>query len=427
MPSRIDRRTFMAGSVVFAARGVLADVRLETFIQWRDATPEARAAQLGACVDRIREADSSINAWVQVAPQMPTGTGPLSHIPFGVKDIIETDGLATEYGSPIYKGRIGRSDAAIVKQLRNLGGVLIGKTHTTAFAYRTPGPTRNPRDLAHTPGGSSSGSAAAVAAGMVPLTIGTQTGGSVLRPASFCGIAGFKPTYGLLSTEGVLPFAKSLDTLGFFTHTAADMLAFWTAMRRDAGGAEPITFGVADPLPAVDPPMAAAFSDTIARLRRAATPLRSVDIAATLDRLAAAQRVVMFYEGARFHEQRYQEYGERLADMAVLVREGLQMTPQQYDEARRVIAECRRRSTEWYKATPVILVPAAVGAAPRGLAFTGDSRMNAPWTALGTPAISIPMPVASGLPLGLQLTAAHDDDMRLLHAAVAVERILKTL
>jgi Asp-tRNA(Asn)/Glu-tRNA(Gln) amidotransferase A subunit family amidase len=425
MAGRIDRRTFLAGGVAFAARRALVDVRLETFVQWRDATPETRAAQLGACVDRIREADSSIQAWVQVAPQMPTGAGALSHIPFGAKDIIETSGLATEYGSPIYKGRIGRFDAAIVKELRNLGGVLVGKTHTTSFAYRTPAPTRNPRDLAHTPGGSSSGSAAAVAAGMVPLTIGTQTGGSILRPASFCGVAGFKTTYGLLSTDGVLPFAKSLDTLGFFTHTAADMLAFWTAMRRDDGGAEPVTFGVVDPLPPVDPPMAAAFSDAIARLRRAGVPLRSIDIAATLDRLAAAQRVVMFYEGARFHEQRYREYGDRLADMAVLVREGLQISPQEYEEARRFIAECRTRSTEWHQTTPVILVPAAVGAAPRGLAFTGDSRMNAPWTALGTPAISIPMPVASGLPLGLQLTAAHNQDARLLHAAVAVERALK--
>src|SRR5439155_3604433 len=166
---------------------------------------------------------------VQVAPQRPTGNGKLLEIPFGAKDIIETKGMATEYGSPIYKGRIGTEDAAIVRELRNRGAVLMGKTQSTAFAYRTPAPTRNPRNLEHTPGGSSSGSAAAVAAGMVPFAIGTQTGGSVLRPASFCGVTGFKATYGLLPMEGVLPFAKSLDTLGFFTHTAADMLALWDA------------------------------------------------------------------------------------------------------------------------------------------------------------------------------------------------------
>src|SRR5207245_9580724 len=128
------------------------------------------------------------------------------------------------YGSPIYKGRIGAADAAIVRELRRRGAILLGKTRTTAFAYRTPGPTRNPRNLEHTPGGSSSGSAAAVAAGMVPFALGTQTLGSVLRPASFCGVTGFKPTHDLLPMEGVLPLAKSLDTLGFYTHTPADML-----------------------------------------------------------------------------------------------------------------------------------------------------------------------------------------------------------
>src|ERR1044071_2227981 len=218
----IDRRTFLFGAL--AAATLRAEpARLETFSDWMGASPDARAAGVRACLDRIRQMDGAIQAWVQVKPQPPTGEGPLSGIPFGMKDIVETKGLATEYGSPIYKGRIGTDDAAIVRLLRSRGGVLLGKTHTTAFAYRTPPPTHNPRTLAHTPGGSSSGSAAAVAAGMVPFAVGTQTGGSVLRPASFCGVTGFKPTYGWMSTEGVLQFAKSLDTLGFFTATAADM------------------------------------------------------------------------------------------------------------------------------------------------------------------------------------------------------------
>jgi Asp-tRNA(Asn)/Glu-tRNA(Gln) amidotransferase A subunit family amidase len=425
MSFRVNRRTFLGGAVALVSRTAFADARFETFSQWREGSPEARAAQLPACVKRIRAADASIQAWVQVLPQPATATGALTNIPFGAKDIIETKGLATEYGSPIYKGRIGASDAAIVRELRERGAVLIGKTQTTAFAYRTPAPTRNPRDPAHTPGGSSSGSAAAVAAGMVPLTIGTQTGGSVLRPASYCGVAGFKTTYGLLSTEGVLPFAKSLDTIGFFTHTASDMLAFWTAFGRNAGGGvEEFPFAVVDPLPDVEPPMATAFTETIARLRRAGVTIRSLDIAAMLAQLAAAQRTVMFYEGARFHEQRYREYGDRLGDMAVLVREGLSITEHAYDGARRFIADCRTRAAEWYKATPIVLVPAATGPAPLGLASTGDSRMNAPWTALGTPAISIPMPVTTGLPQGLQLTAAHGEDAMLLGAAAAVERLL---
>jgi Asp-tRNA(Asn)/Glu-tRNA(Gln) amidotransferase A subunit family amidase len=424
---RIDRRTFLAGSIGLASHAAFAGTRLETFTEWQHATRQARAAQLQPCLDRIREADGAIQAWVQVSPQKPTGVGALSDIPFGVKDIIETRGLSTEYGSPIYKGRIGESDAAIVAELRRKGGVLLGKTHTTSFAYRTPAPTRNPRDLAHTPGGSSSGSAAAVAARMAPLAIGTQTGGSVLRPASYCGVVGFKTTFGLLPMDGVLPFAKSLDTLGFFTQTAADMLAFWTAIgRADGASAESIEFPLAapDPLPELDPPMRAAFADAIARLRRAGLAIRSIDMAGMLAKLAAAQRIVMFHEGARFHERRYQEYGDRLADMAALVREGLAMTTDDYDEARRFIADCRKDVAEWHKATPIILVPAATGPAPLGLANTGDSRMNAPWSALGTPAISVPMPVGRALPLGLQLTATQGEDARLLRAAVRIERLL---
>src|SRR5687767_1653234 len=216
----MDRRAFLGGGItVMMGAFVQSQARLETFTQWLQASPDARRAALAAAVERIRTMDPSIRAWVQVAPQRPTGSGPLDEIPFGAKDIMETRGLATEYGSPIYKGRIGTHDAAIVTSLRQRGAVLMGKTHTTAFAHREPAPTRNPRNLEHTPGGSSSGSAAAVAAGMVPFALGTQTRGSVLRPASFCGITGFKASYGLLSLDGVLPFSTSLDTLGFFTHT----------------------------------------------------------------------------------------------------------------------------------------------------------------------------------------------------------------
>src|SRR5580704_298208 len=163
---------------------------LETFTDWIHADLDARKRGLEQCLERIRKLDPSIQAWVQVKPERPTGEGPLSEIPFGVKDIVETKGLATEYGSPLYKGRIGTADAAIIRDLRSRGAILLGKTVTTAFAYRTPGPTRNPRNLDHTPGGSSSGSAAAVAAGMVPFTIGEQTRGSMIRPASFCRVTG---------------------------------------------------------------------------------------------------------------------------------------------------------------------------------------------------------------------------------------------
>ncbi len=419
VPTKLDRRTF----VLAAANG--SSARAQSLTQWFHASRKTRALELRKCLDRIRELEPAIHAWVQVKPQEPTGSGPLSGIPFGVKDIVETRGLATEYGSPIYKGRIGVADAAIVRGLRQRGAILLGKTQTTAFAYRTPAPTRNPRDLGHTPGGSSSGSAAAVAAGMVPFAVGEQTQGSVLRPASYCGVTGFKPTYGLLSLEGVLPLAKSLDTLGFYTPTAADMLALWEAMGHPAGAGEDFALAAPDPIPDVEPPMKAAFQNALSALQKAGLSIRSVDIAGMLARLAEASNTVMFYEGARFHEQRFKEYGARLADLVDLVQKGLQIPMEQYDEARRYIAESAARVREIYKATPVILVPAATGPAPLGLSSTGDPRMNAPWTALGTPAISIPLPISSGLPLGLQLTADRGQDARVLRAAVRVHAALK--
>jgi Asp-tRNA(Asn)/Glu-tRNA(Gln) amidotransferase A subunit family amidase len=385
-----------------------------------------REAALPLLLERIRARDAEIHAWVQVAPEPPLGRGAMLGIPIAVKDIIETKGLATEFGSSVYKGRLGTSDAAIVREMRSRGAVLLGKTHTAAFAYRTPPPTRNPHNLAHTPGGSSSGSAAAVAAGMTPVAIGTQTSGSVLRPASFCGVTGFKATYGLLSTEGVMPYSKSHDTLGFFTHTAADMIAFWEAIGQPTGRAEPVSFAVVDPLPEVDAPMATAFRAAVARLRSAGQSTRSVNIAPMLVKLSEASRTINTYEGARAREAEFKQYGERLdAAVVTMIRDGLKMPESVYQSAKVYVAHCRTEMADAYKNTPIVLVPAAPGPAPLGLSSTGDSRMNSPWTALGTPAISTPMPTTSGLPLGLQLTAERGADARLLRAAVLVETLLR--
>ena len=419
-----DRRSLLLAGIVAALPATSAPPRLETLIDWWKADRKARESGLHSCLERIQATDATIHAWVQVLPQKPTGNGKLSGIPFGAKDIMETRGLATEYGSPIYKGRIGTADAAIVQDLRRRGAILLGKTHTTAFAYNDPGPTRNPRNLDHTPGGSSSGSAAAVAAGMVPFALGTQTGGSVLRPASFCGVTGFKPTYGLLSLEGVLQFAKSLDTLGFFTHTPADMLLLWESLGRPTGQDEEFVLAAPEPMPEVEPEMATSFQNALLSLRKAGVSVRTVDIAPMLTKLVEANRTVMFYEGARFHKERFSEFGDRLGQMAALVRAGLQIPSERYDEARRYISESRARMLEIYKATPVVLVPAAPGPAPLGLSTTGNSRMNASWTALGTPAISIPMPVGDGLPLGLQLTGAQGEDARVIRTAMRVHHIL---
>src|SRR5262245_38781941 len=392
--------------------------------EWLRVPPAARRRSIGAGMD-VTSRDREIHAWVQHRMRWGKLSGPLFGVPFGAKDIIETRDLATEYGSPIFGGRVGAEDADIITELLDRGAVLWGKTQTTAFAYITPAPTRNPRNLNHTPGGSSSGSAAAVAAGMVPLALGTQTKGSVLRPASYCGVTGFKPTFGTFSMRGILPFAKSLDTLGFFTNTPRDMLSLWHALDRRSDEIELSVLGAPDPMPPVEAPMAAAFQKAVGMLQRGGVSIRFVDIAGMLATLADAAHIVMCYEGARFHQQRYEEHGEELGDLAAMVRFGLAIAVSQYDEARQHIDACRQRITELYKATPVILVPAATGPAPAGLTSTGDPSMNAPWTALGTPAISIPMPVARALPLGLQLTAAHGQDGLLLRTAERVSEILR--
>src|SRR6202521_400980 len=311
------REFFKTTAVVGAAAGIsgiaalpsclavaVESPRMETFTEWLQADRATRKRGLDLCLQRIRELDPSIHAWVQVQPERPTADGPLSEIPFGAKDIIETQNMATEYGSPLYKGRLGSADAAIIREMRSRGAILLGKTVTTAFAYRTPGPTRNPRNLDHTPGGSSSGSAAAVAAGMVPFTIGEQTRGSMLRPASYCGITGVKPTHDLLPMEGVLPVAKSLDTLGLFTHTPADMIALWKALGHPTGREEQFAFGAPDPVPECEPEMANAFRQALSLLRRSGVSIKTIDISPMLTKLDDANTTLMFYEGARFHEPR---------------------------------------------------------------------------------------------------------------------------
>jgi Asp-tRNA(Asn)/Glu-tRNA(Gln) amidotransferase A subunit family amidase len=246
-----------------------------------------------------------------------------------------------------------------------------------------------------------------------------------MRPASFCGVTAFKPTYDVLPMEGVLVMSRSLDTLGFFTHEPQGMFALWTALGYPAGRDEQLTYGVPEPMPACDPEMATAFRQSVASLRRSGLAIASIDIADMLERLHEANTTLQNYEGARAHEARVEELGDRLDEALLeLVRDGFATTESVYDAARGYVAECRAKMAAIFRSAPVILTPAAVGPAPAGLSNTGDPRMNSPWTALGTPAVSIPMPVADGLPLGLQLTADGGQDARLLRAAVAVKERL---
>jgi len=378
---------------------------------------------LELCIRRIAELDPDVRAWVEVAPRRSTADGPLRGIPFGAKDIFETRGMATEYGSPLYAGRKGECDAAVIERLVNAGAVLLGKTHTTAFASFDPAPTRNPRLPGHTPGGSSSGSAAAVAAGMVPFALGTQTLGSVLRPASYCGVCGFKPTFGLVSIDGALPFAPSLDTVGFFTETAADMACLWT--RSFGEGSTAMLARAAHFRVDCEEPMQRAVNIAAERLRASGVGVDSIDPPEGWNRLNSAARVINDYEGARTHAERYRQFGERMGvRLAELVRRGLGISEQQYADAREHVVMMRSAIDRIFLEYPAILSPAATGPAPAGYESTGDPANNAPWTALGVPAISVPMPV-DGAPLGLQITAARGQDDALVSIAEHLERFVR--
>jgi Asp-tRNA(Asn)/Glu-tRNA(Gln) amidotransferase A subunit family amidase len=202
------------------------------------------------------------------------------------------------------------------------------------------------------------------------------------------------------------------------------MLLLWDALGLPAGREEDFPLGIPEPIPPVEPEMERAFQQSISILRKTGISLQSINISAIMSELLDAQQTVSVFEGARLHQQRFQTYGDRLGQIATVVRDGLQISETRYEESRRSIARGRTRMAEIFETTPVILVPAATGPAPRGLSYTGDASMNAPWTALGTPAISLPMPVAAGFPLGLQLTAAPSQDARVLRTAVRLHRIL---
>lgn len=380
---------------------------------------------VSAALDAYRHTESSIHAWVEVNPQEPLGSGPLNGIPFGVKDIVETKGLATEYGSVLYAGRKGSCDARLVTQLRQAGGVLFGKTQTTAFAYFDPASTRNPKNPAHTPGGSSSGSAAAVAAGVVPFAIGTQTMGSIVRPASFCGVVGFKPTFGTLPTDGVLPFAPSLDTVGLLAESVGLCADIWQALQLPVSSESPRRFGIPALLPTVSDEMSGAFDQATLLLRRDYL-VEPVDLPYRYADLLAAARLVNDYEGARSHHDRWKQYGDGIGEkLSSLVVRGMAISDSDYRESLQLLRTAAQAMDAVFHEFPILLTPATAGAAPLGLSSTGDPVMNAVWTALGTPAIGIPIPRAAGLPLSLQMIARPGADGMLLNAAKTVEDLLR--
>ncbi len=388
------------------------------------------------CLDRIDGVDAQVQAWCHVEAGRALAEarvldgearggrlrGPLHGIPVGVKDVIDVAGLPTRCGSPALRERApATADAAVVATLRAAGALVLGKAHTTEFAYFHPAPTRNPHDPEHTPGGSSAGSAAAVAAGMVPAALGTQTVASVSRPAAYCGVAAYKPSTGLLSTFGVTPLSPLFDTVGFFGRRVADAVALFEpvcpahaapARARDAGA--PLTVvQLGDPVLAdVSDAIHSALSQAARRLVDAGHQVVPRDACVSFATLHEAQMSSCLYEMGRVHRGLLDLPDGQLSDkLRDALREGGAIPDTRYRAAMSTLDEARRRLFADLRDADAVLWPAAPQTAPRGLAWTGDPRFISPWTGLGGPMVTVPAGTdPAGLPIGLLLNGVPGSD-----------------
>jgi amidase len=410
---------------------------------------ELRSEELvEACLARIEREDPELGAFEHVERAAALAAArridaaspkpPLAGLPVALKDIVDTADLPTECGFAGYRGRRPERDATCVARLRAAGAVPIGKTVTTEFAYFRPGKTRNPHDPARTPGGSSSGSAAAVAARLVPAALGTQTAGSIIRPAAFCGIVGFKPTHGLLPMEGVAPFAPSLDTLGLLVRRVADVPLLLEALLgpeagaparagRSADGGPRVALCRTEQWPFADRATQRIVEETAARLARAGARVDDLDLGPAFGGLADAQRAVMAAEAARVFRPILERHGDALSPvLRELLREGEAVPPQREESARRQAESCRELLKEVFGRFDVLLTASAIGEAPLGLASTGDPAFNRIWTLLGVPCVTLPAGRGPArMPLGVQLVGQRGADAALIRRAEWVEGVLR--
>jgi Asp-tRNA(Asn)/Glu-tRNA(Gln) amidotransferase A subunit family amidase len=366
--------------------------------------------------------------------QLKALEGPLQGLPVAVKDIFDTCDLPTSYGSALYAGAAARCDAAMVSAIRRAGGLVIAKSSTTEFAFLNPTTTRNPNARGRTPGGSSAGSAAAVAAGLVPLAIGSQTGGSIIRPASYCGVTGFKPSFGLLPTAGLKCFSWSLDTVGLFATSVADVAWFAQAvsghaLALDAAAARPWVVGVPNAYPwgAVSPSAQRAIDAGSQAWRGAGAEVRSINLPGWMKEVFEAQDVIQGFEVwralAREVDQQPQALSAVLRDYLLAARH---ITAQAYEAAQRTAAQARLACADWFTQFDVQMTPSAVDEAPAGYASTGVSTFNRAWTLLGLPCVNVAGAVGvNGYPMGLQVIGAPRADRQCLQAADLLERALR--
>lgn len=397
-----------------------------------------------AYLDRIEAREPIVGAWQYLDREQALATarrrdaepprGPLHGIPLAVKDLIDTVDMPTTYGSSIYHGHRPAADASCVALAKAAGAVVVGKTVTTEFAAFTPGKTTNPRNPAHTPGGSSSGSAAAVADGMAPLAFGTQTAGSVIRPAAYCGCVGYKPSFGLINRAGVKPLADSLDTVGVLAPTVEDaaffvgVLSERPALRHLAMPSEAPRFGLyRTPMwDAAEPATAAALDEARAALERAGAAVAELAVAPEHHGLAEAQNTIMCFEAVRaFAHERTLHSAELSPRFAQMLDAGMAIGADEYDRALARAVAARVGLAAFFGACDAVLVPAAPGEAPIGLGNTGDPIFNRMWTLLGVPCVTLPARWAeNGLPTGVQLVGRAGDDARLMACAAFLERSL---
>src|SRR5919201_1181315 len=371
---------------------------------------------------------------------LPAGEiGPLHGVPVGIKDIMDTADMPTENGSPLYAGRTPSRDAAVVATLRGAGAVIMGKTVTTEFATRTPAKTRNPHNPEHTPGGSSSGSAAAVAAGMVPLALGSQTAGSTIRPGAFCGVYAFKPTHGLIPRTGLLQLSRTLDHVGLFARTVEDIallaeelvgyderdpdtrprarIPFLSATREEPPLEPMLAFIKTPHWERADPDTKEAFGELVETLGER---VEEVELFPSAAAAWDMHKTIMEAEMAANLEREWQAGRDRLSErLRALIERGREVRAVDYQRALRAIAPIVESLDELFmQRYDAILTPAALGTAPKGLHATGDPVFCSLWTLLGMPAISLPlMKGANGLPMGVQVVGRRNFDARLLRTA----------
>ena len=406
------------------------------------------------CLDRIRQVEPDVQAWTFLDEKLALAQaraaderrrsgeaiGLLNGLPIGLKDIIDTADMPTENGCALHKGRTPRDDAAVVKMLRAAGAVIVGKTVTTECAYFHPGKTRNPHDREHTPGGSSSGSAAAVGASMVPLALGSQTNGSTIRPGSFCGVYALKPTHGLIPRTGVLQLSRTLDHVGLFSRSLEDLALLAEALvgyddgdpdtrprarvpfgevQAEEPPVEPVfAFMKTPPWERADVDTKAAFAElvkTLGKDRVEEVPLFSFAADAW-----DWHKIIMEAEMAANFAREYDKGAKKLSEkLRSLIERGREVRAVDYQRALRMIAPTNEAFDDLFmQRYDAILTPASLGTAPKGLKSTGDPSFCTLWTLLGLPAVSLPlMQGKNGLPLGVQLVGRRNFDARLLRTA----------